>query len=69
MASTASVWRTATQGFGNALWTEAANAVRLLTSVACALIAIAWLGLYRCNRHKGRGGVPAASLENLGSAQ
>jgi Na+-driven multidrug efflux pump len=35
----------ATQGFGNALWTVTANAVRLLISGACALIAIHWLGL------------------------
>ena len=35
----------ATQGFGNALWTVTANAVRLLVSSACALIAVYWLGL------------------------
>jgi putative MATE family efflux protein len=35
----------ATQGFGNALWTVTANAVRLLISAACALIAIHWFGL------------------------
>lgn len=33
----------ATQGFGNALWTVTANAVRLLISSACALIAVYWL--------------------------
>lgn len=35
----------ATQGFGNALWTVAANAVRLLASSVCALTAVYWLGL------------------------
>ena len=35
----------ATQGFGNALWTVTANAVRLLVSSACAFIAVYWLGL------------------------
>jgi putative MATE family efflux protein len=35
----------ATQGFGNARWTVAANAVRVLSSAACALIAIHCLGL------------------------
>ena len=35
----------ATQGFGNALWTVAANAVRVLVSSAIALIAVYWLGL------------------------
>lgn len=35
----------ATQGFGNALWTVAANAVRLLVSSACALTAVYWVDL------------------------
>ena len=35
----------ATQGFGNALWTVSANAVRLLVSTACALTAVYWVGL------------------------
>jgi len=35
----------ATQGFGNVIWTVTANAVRLLTSTGCALIAIYWLDL------------------------
>ena len=35
----------ATQGFGNALWTVAANAARLLVSTACALTAVYWVGL------------------------
>jgi Na+-driven multidrug efflux pump len=35
----------ATQGFGNALWTVAANAVRLIVSSACALTAVYWVGL------------------------
>jgi putative MATE family efflux protein len=35
----------ATQGFGHALWTVAANAVRLLLSSACALAGVYWLGL------------------------
>jgi Na+-driven multidrug efflux pump len=35
----------ATQGFGNALWTVAANAARLLVSTACALMAVHWVGL------------------------
>ena len=35
----------ATQGFGNALWTVAANAVRLLVSGACALAAVYGVGL------------------------
>ena len=35
----------ATQGFGNVVWTVAANAARLLTSAACASIAIYGLGL------------------------
>jgi Na+-driven multidrug efflux pump len=35
----------ATQGFGNALWTVAANALRLLVSSACALAAVFWFGL------------------------
>ena len=33
----------ATQGFGNVVWTVTANAVRLLVSAACALIAARWL--------------------------
>ena len=35
----------ATQGFGSVVWTVTANAVRLLTSSAGALVAIYWLGL------------------------
>src|SRR5262249_49095677 len=35
----------ATQGFGNALWTVSANAVRLVVSTACALTAVCWIGL------------------------
>ncbi|MBI3514944.1 MAG: MATE family efflux transporter [Proteobacteria bacterium] len=35
----------ATQGFGSALWTVAANAVRLLASAGCALVAIYGLDL------------------------
>jgi Na+-driven multidrug efflux pump len=35
----------ATQGFGNAVWTVTANAVRLLASAVCASIAVSWLGL------------------------
>ena len=35
----------ATQGFGNAVWTVLANAVRLLLSSTAALIAVYWLGL------------------------
>jgi len=35
----------ATQGFGSVIWTVTANAVRLLTSTGCALIAIYWLDL------------------------
>ena len=35
----------ATQGFGNALWTVAANAVRLPVSSACALTAVYWVDL------------------------
>lgn len=35
----------ATQGFGNVVWTVAANGVRLLVSAGCALLAIHWLGL------------------------
>jgi MATE family, multidrug efflux pump len=35
----------ASQGFGNALWTVTANAVRLVLSSGCALIAIYWLHL------------------------
>ena len=34
----------ATQGFGNALWTVPANAVRLVVSSVCALTAVYWLG-------------------------
>jgi hypothetical protein len=33
----------ATQGFGSVIWTVTANAVRLLASTGCALIAISWL--------------------------
>jgi Na+-driven multidrug efflux pump len=35
----------ATQGFGSVIWTVTANAVRLLASTACALLAITWLDL------------------------
>jgi Na+-driven multidrug efflux pump len=35
----------ATQGFGSALWTVTANAIRLLASTGCALAAIYWLDL------------------------
>jgi Na+-driven multidrug efflux pump len=35
----------ATQGFGSVMWTVSANAVRLLASAGCALIAITWLDL------------------------
>ena len=35
----------ATQGFGSVMWTVTANAVRLLASTGCALIAIYWLDL------------------------
>ncbi len=35
----------ATQGVGSVLWTVTANAVRLIASGGCALIAIAWLDL------------------------
>jgi Na+-driven multidrug efflux pump len=35
----------ATQGFGSVMWTVTANAVRLLTSTGCALVAIYWLDL------------------------
>ena len=35
----------ATQGFGSVMWTVTANAVRLLASAGCALVAIAWLDL------------------------
>ena len=35
----------ATQGFGSVIWTVTANAVRLLASAGCALIAIYWLDL------------------------
>ena len=35
----------ATQGFGSVVWTVTANAVRLLTNAACALVAIFWLDL------------------------
>jgi Na+-driven multidrug efflux pump len=34
-----------TQGFGNALWTVTANAVRLFIGSACALIGVYWFGL------------------------
>ena len=33
----------ATQGFGSVVWTVTANAVRLLASSGCALVAINWL--------------------------
>lgn len=33
------------QGFGNPLWTVAANAARLLVSSACAISAVYWFGL------------------------
>jgi putative MATE family efflux protein len=35
----------ATQGFGSVVWTVTANAVRLLASTGCALVAIYWLDL------------------------
>jgi Na+-driven multidrug efflux pump len=35
----------ATQGFGSVIWTVTANAVRLLTSTGCALVAVCWLDL------------------------
>jgi putative MATE family efflux protein len=35
----------ATQGLGSVIWTVTANAVRLLTSAGCALVAIYWLDL------------------------
>jgi MATE family, multidrug efflux pump len=35
----------ATQGFGSVIWTVTANAVRLLASTGCALVAIFWLDL------------------------
>jgi Na+-driven multidrug efflux pump len=35
----------ATQGFGSVIWTVTANAVRLLASTGCALVAIIWLDL------------------------
>jgi len=35
----------ATQGFGSVIWTVTANAVRLLTSTGCALVAVYWLDL------------------------
>ena len=35
----------ATQGFGSVIWTVTANAVRLLASTGCALVAIYWLDL------------------------
>ena len=35
----------ATQGFGSVMWTVTANAVRLLASTGCALVAIYWLDL------------------------
>ena len=35
----------ATQGFGSVIWTVTANAVRLVASTTCALIAIYWLDL------------------------
>jgi len=34
-----------TQGFGRVTWTVAANAVRLLASAGCALVAVYWLDL------------------------
>jgi Na+-driven multidrug efflux pump len=36
----------ATQGFGSVIWTVTANAVRLLASAGCALVAIYWLDLH-----------------------
>jgi hypothetical protein len=46
-ASTVLGWRSIlrTQGFGSVIWTVTANAVRLLTSTGCALVAIYWLDL------------------------
>ena len=35
----------ATQGLGSVIWTVTANALRLLTSAGCALVAIYWLDL------------------------
>jgi hypothetical protein len=35
----------ATQGFGSVIWTVTANAVRLLISAGCALLATGWLDL------------------------
>ncbi len=35
----------ATQGFGSVIWTVTANAIRLLASTGCALVAIYWLDL------------------------
>jgi len=35
----------ATQGFGSVIWTVTANAVRLLISAGCALVATSWLDL------------------------
>src|SRR5207249_10356503 len=35
----------ATQGFGSVIWTVTANAVRLLASTGCGLVAIYWLDL------------------------
>ena len=35
----------ATQGLGSVVWTVAANAVRLVASAVCALIAVYWLDL------------------------
>jgi Na+-driven multidrug efflux pump len=35
----------ATQGFGSVVWTVTANAVRLLASTGCALVAVYWLDL------------------------
>jgi putative MATE family efflux protein len=35
----------ATQGFGSVVWTVTANAVRLLVSAGCALVAVTWLDL------------------------
>jgi putative MATE family efflux protein len=35
----------ATQGFGSVIWTVTANAIRLLTSTGCALVAVYWLDL------------------------
>lgn len=35
----------ATQGFGSVVWTVVANAIRLLTSAGCALVAVYWFDL------------------------